>query len=100
MDLFEGLDASHNLLPKDGVVNYFGKLLPDKEANHYFDYLMKAIAWENDQALIYGKLILTKRKVAWYGDKEFDYTYSNTTKRALPWSAELLELKAIVEEKT
>ena len=100
MDLFEGLDASHNLLPKDGVVNYFGKLLPDKEANHYFVYLMKAIAWENDQALIYGKLILTKRKVAWYGDKEFDYTYSNTTKRALPWSAELLELKAIVEEKT
>ena len=100
MDLFDGLDASHNLLPKDGVVNYFGKLLPGKEANYYFDYLMKAIAWKNDQALIYGKLILTKRKVAWYGDKEFEYTYSNTTKRALSWSAELLELKAIVEERT
>ena len=100
MDLFDGLDASHNLLPKDGVVNYYGKLLPGKEANHYFDYLMKAIAWENDQALIYGKLILTKRKVAWYGDRQFEYTYSNTTKRALPWTAELLELKTMVEERT
>lgn len=100
MDLFDCLDASHNLLPKDGVVNYYGKLLSGKEAHHYFDYLLKAIAWENDQALIYGKLILTKRKVAWYGDKEFDYTYSNTTKRALPWTAELLTLKTMVEERS
>ncbi|AZP12364.1 alpha-ketoglutarate-dependent dioxygenase AlkB family protein [Undibacterium parvum] len=100
MDLFDDLDAAHNLLPKDGVVNYYGKLLPAKQADDYFACLMQSIAWENDQALIYGKLILTKRKVAWYGDKKFEYTYSNTTKHALPWTAELLELKALVEQRT
>nr|WP_314862586.1 alpha-ketoglutarate-dependent dioxygenase AlkB [uncultured Undibacterium sp.] len=100
MDLFDDLDASHNLLPKDGVVNYYGQLIAGKEANHYFECLMKTIAWENDQAFIYGKLILTKRKVAWYGDKEFEYTYSNRTKCALPWTAELIALKTIVEERT
>jgi alkylated DNA repair dioxygenase AlkB len=101
MDLFDNeIDYSKNLLPKDGTVNYYGKLLVNKEANHYFDNLLKTIEWRNDQAMIFGKRIETKRKVAWYGDTDFEYTYSNTTKRALPWTKELLELKSIVEEKT
>ena len=61
---------------------------------------MNSIQWENDQASIYGKLIITKRKVAWYADKDFDYTYSNVTKKALPWTKELLELKSITEINT
>ena len=101
MDLFNNeIDSSKNLLPKDGIVNYYGKLLTNKEANLYFDSLMNTIKWKNDQAIIYGKLIVTKRKVAWYGDTDFKYTYSNTTKRAIPWTKELLELKSIIEEKT
>lgn len=101
MDLFNNLiDGSENLLPKDGIVNYYGKVITHQEANYYFDRLLHTIEWKNDHALIYGKLIITKRKVAWYGDTSFEYTYSNTTKRALPWTKELLELKSIVEEKT
>ena len=101
MDLFNNeIDSSKNLLPKDGIVNYYGKLMTTPKANHYFDCLLNTIDWKNDQAIIYGKLIITKRKVAWYGDTDFEYTYSNTTKRALPWTTELLELKSIAEEKT
>lgn len=101
MDLFNNeIDSSKNLLPEDGTVNYYGKLLTDKEASHYFNCLMQTIEWKNDHAIIYGKLIITKRKVAWYGDTDFEYTYSNTTKRALPWTKELAQLKALVEEKT
>src|SRR5690606_40284895 len=51
-------------------------------------------------AIIFGKEIITKRKVAWYGDKPFEYTYSNTTKLALPWTKELLELKIKIETQT
>jgi alkylated DNA repair dioxygenase AlkB len=101
MDLFNiETDSTRNLLPKDGIVNYYGKLLTNQQANQYLDCLLNTIDWKNDQAIIYGKLIITKRKVAWYGDMDFEYTYSNTTKRALPWTKELLELKSIVEEKT
>ncbi len=100
MDLFNyEIDGSKNLLPKDGILNYYGKLLTNQEANRYFDCLINTIEWKNDQAIIYGKLIITKRKVAWYGDTYFEYTYSNTTKRALPWTKELLALKSLVEEK-
>jgi len=101
MDLFNNeIDGSKNLLPKDGVVNYYGKLLTHTQANQYFDCLNEKIEWKNDQTIIYGKLIVTKRKVAWYGDQDFEYTYSNTTKKALPWTKELLELKSIAEVRT
>jgi len=101
MKLFDiEVDSSKNLLPKDGTVNYYGKLFSEQEANYYLDSLFNSIKWKNDEAVIYGKLIITKRKVAWYGDKDFEYTYSNTTKTALPWTKELLELKAIIELKT
>jgi alkylated DNA repair dioxygenase AlkB len=100
MDLFNNeIDGLNNLLPKDGIVNYYGKLLTGKAATTYFDLLMSTIEWKNDQSIIYGKVIITKRKVAWYGDTNFEYTYSNTTKQALPWTSELLALKALVEEK-
>jgi alkylated DNA repair dioxygenase AlkB len=101
MDLFNpAIDENTNLLPKDGTVNYYGKLFSRDEADFYRDALLNSIEWKNDEAIIFGKLILTKRKVAWYGDKEFEYTYSNTTKKALPWTNELLALKKIIEEKT
>lgn len=99
MDLFSSeVDSKRNLLPKDGTVYYFGKILSLQNAQLYFDHLMSAIAWENDQAIIFGKHITTKRKAAWYGDRNFSYTYSNTTKFALPWTKELLELKLLVEQ--
>ena len=80
--------------------NYYGKVFSYLESNHYFESLIHAIEWKNDQTIIYGKIIITKRKVAWYGDTDFEYTYSNTTKRALPWTNDLLKLKSIAEEKT
>ncbi|MEP6628080.1 MAG: alpha-ketoglutarate-dependent dioxygenase AlkB [Ginsengibacter sp.] len=101
MDLFgNNVDEKINLLPKDGTVNYFGKIVTHAEANHYFDVLMKTISWKNDEAFIMGKHIITKRKVAWYGNDQYSYTYSKITKQALLWTKDLAELKKMVEEKT
>ncbi len=94
------IDQNKNLLPKDGTVNYYGRLLNQQEATDYYNSLLKNIEWKNDVAIIFGKRIETKRKVAWYAEKPFEYTYSNNTKLALPWTKELLELKKLVEQKT
>ena len=99
MDLFSDNQIT-NLLPYDGTVLYYGTLMTQAEANHYFNELYNNIEWKHDEAVIFGKHLITPRKVAWYGDQEFNYTYSNTTKKALPWTKELLELKKIAEEKT
>lgn len=101
MELFDFIHDPHfNWLPKDGTVNYYGKILTKEEADHFYLNLLEKIDWKNDEAIIFGKKILTKRKVAWHGDKDFNYTYSKSTKTALPWSEELLLLKNKIEEKT
>ena len=97
MQLFQP-DASQNLLPYDGEVHYYGQLIDFLSANRFYDDLMKNIAWENDVAIMFGKRIVTKRKVAWYGEKPFSYTYSNNTKYALAWTDSLLILKNKIEK--
>jgi alkylated DNA repair dioxygenase AlkB len=97
MNLF-GVDTEQNLLPNNGTVNYFGPVLTPKLADHFYHQLLNTIDWRNDEARIFGKQYITKRKVAWYGDFGYSYTYSNSTKVALPWTQDLLELKKVVED--
>ena len=101
MKLFETIiDDTQNLLPKDGIVNYYGKVLTKLDADAFLNVLLNTISWENDQAVIFGKHLTTKRKVSWYGDKAFEYTYSGKTKNALPFTPNLSKLKQLVEQKT
>jgi alkylated DNA repair dioxygenase AlkB len=89
-----------NILPEGGTVYYYGtsyqyRTILQEDADRYFELLLHNTPWKNDEVVIFGKKIVTKRQVAWYGD--MDYTYSNTTKKALPWTPELLSLKRMAE---
>lgn len=92
--------TSNNLLPYDGEVYYFGKLLSEQEAQRYFKALLDAIDWKPDEVIMFGKKIVTKRKTGWYGTEEFEYTYSKVTRKAKLWTPELKQLKKTIEEKT
>ena len=99
MNLFsDNIDKSLNILPKDGEVLYYGAIFSTEKQKHFFDTLLQEIFWEHDEVFIFGKKIITKRKVAWYGDSEFLYTYSKNTKKALIWTPALLVLKKEVEK--
>jgi alkylated DNA repair dioxygenase AlkB len=99
MDLFNQ-EKIINILPFDGIADYHGLVMKQKEADEYLSRFLDTIAWKNDEAIIYGKHFVTKRKVAWYADAEYQYTYSNTTKQALLWTPQLLSLKSLAEELT
>ena len=96
MDLFTP-DSETNLLPFDGVVNYHGPVMSTETAANYYEAMSSRVPWEHDEVVIFGKRIVTARKVAWVG--EVSYSYSGTTKQALPWSEELRALKTMVEER-
>jgi Alkylated DNA repair protein len=81
-------------------VNYYGQIYSDQEAAELATQLWETIGWQHDQALIFGKLITTKRQYAWFGDLPFQYTYSKLTKEAQPWIPLLLEIKHKVEKLT
>ena len=74
-----------NLLPKDGTVEYLGKIFTEEQSSVYYVKLMNEINWQNDIVKIFGKEIITKRKVSWYGDLPFQYKYSGKTKIAENW---------------
>lgn len=98
MKLFTSIaDPTRNLLPYDGEAYYFGSLFAAKEADDLMARLVDTVAWRNDELVLFGKKITTKRKVAWYGDQPFAYRYSGATKTALPWTEDLLSIKRIVE---
>ncbi|HSA72934.1 MAG TPA: alpha-ketoglutarate-dependent dioxygenase AlkB [Nitrososphaeraceae archaeon] len=82
----------------DGAAYYYGKIFTFDEENGYFHSLLQNIPWKNDEVVVFGKHIVTKRKTAWYGDSKYEYIYSNTIKQALPWTRELVNLKQIVEK--
>ena len=98
MELF-AIKNQQNRLPYDGCAHYYGPIITPREADDYFNILMSQINWEFDEAIIFGKRIITKRKVAWYGDSPYSYTYSKVTKHALPWTPTLKIIKALIEEK-
>jgi len=85
-------------LDSDGVAYYHGKIFTTDEADGYFHSLLQNIPWKNDEVVIFGKQIVTKRKIAWYGDSNYLYIYSNSVKQALPWTRELVNIKQIVEK--
>lgn len=99
MNLFDDLpNFPISILPIDGITEYYGRVFSSEECEKYYQYLFSQIPWENDEAVIFGKLIYTKRKVAWFGEKQFEYTYSKRTKYAKLWTPELLALKQRCEE--
>ncbi len=97
MDLFNQ-NIVQNILPFDGEAIYHGLVIDKKQCDFYFQKLFNEIPWENDQAIVFGKHYITKRKVAWFGDKEYNYKYSGVTKQAHIWTPELLQLKQKIEK--
>lgn len=99
MNLFDN-PTDQNLLPQDGQVIYFGVIFDTNQSKEYFDKLLTNIIWQKDELVIFGKKIVTERKMAWYGDSGQTYTYSGITRKPLKWTKELLEIKQIVEKHT
>lgn len=99
MDLFSS-ETVKNILPFDGITNYHGVVFNKKQCEFYYRKLLETIDWKNDEAIIFGKKIITKRKVAWYGESAFSYKYSGIIKTANIFTKELLQLKKIVEKES
>ncbi len=89
-----------NLLHQDGIALYYKKAIPENQIKPIFDELLNHISWENERVVMFGKEIITKRKVAFHSDSSIAYTYASRTKIGLPWKETLIILKNIVESIT
>lgn len=88
------------IINKDGIALYHGNVMSAEDLAIKLSELLNNIAWQQDQIIMFGKAITTKRKVAFYADDKIDYTYSNVKKKGLPWTTELLQIKSLIESRT
>ena len=89
-----------NIINKDGHAHYYGTIMNTEENHYYFNELFHKIDWVNENVMMFGKEIVTKRKVAFYADKGINYTYSHKTKKSSDWTPLLLDLKQLVSDYT
>ncbi len=89
-----------NILNQDGIALYHEKVIPDDQIKQLYNELLNNINWENERVVMFGKEIITKRKVAFYSDNSIAYRYSSKTKIGLPWNDTLIALKNIAESIT
>jgi alkylated DNA repair dioxygenase AlkB len=92
-------DTKTNILPYDGCVFYIPNYLDNILEKNVFDKLFFELDWQPDQALIYGKNIVTKRKIVWFSDNLATFSYSGITRISKPWDQLVLKIKKNIEQK-
>ncbi len=81
------------------IIKYDGNLylaqnyLPTVQANALLSALLKQLDWQDESIRIYGKTILSPRRVCWYGDPDAIYTYSGIRHVPRPWPSLLMHLR-------
>ena len=94
----EPSDRMLNVLPKDGCADYYPEVYSELKCAELMNHLQQALLWEQDQLVMFGKSVTTRRKVSWVGDPKCAYTYSGVKKQPQEWTSELLLIKAKLEE--
>ena len=89
-----------NILPQDGIALYYDKIIADEQVKQLYDALFNNIHWENERVIMFGKEIITKRKVAFFSDPSISYRYASKTKIGLPWTSTLITIKNRIESIT
>ena len=78
-------------------VKYIENFFNLDESQLYMRQLTQSVLWRREKIKMWGKEIVTKRRIAWYADDGKSYTYSGSTFFPSQWNNVLLQLKEKVE---
>src|ERR1700761_4428479 len=80
-------------LKDGGEVELIPDFVPPAERGALFAAIDAAVAWQQTQIKIAGRLIAEPRLTAWIGDPDAVYTYSGRRNAPAPWPAVLQALR-------
>ncbi len=78
-------------------VKYIENFFNLDESQLYMRQLTQSVLWRSEKIKMWGKEIVTKKRIAWYADDGKSYTYSGSTFFPSQWNNVLLQLKEKVE---
>ncbi len=99
MSLFSFSDPILINIP-DGTLIYYPDFFAVKDANFYFNVLLRNIAWQQDTITVFGKTYLQPRLTALYANNDKPYSYSNINMLPHMFFSELDSIKSRVEAVT
>ena len=93
------MDKNSSLIKADNLsVKYIENFFDFDQSQLYMKHLTNDIKWKREKIRMWGKEIVTKKRIAWYADKGKSYTYSGSTFHPDQWNELLLEIKKHVEQ--
>lgn len=90
-------EASQNMLPFEGHINFYPGFFRVSEADEYMQHLLREVNWKQEPIKMFGKEILQPRLTAWFSSENKTYTYSGTTMVPQSWTNVLTQLKEKIE---
>lgn len=87
------------MLHSDGSAILYPEFLESTSADSILHELISTNSWEQQQLLMYGKIVEEPRLSTWHSNGQ-TYTYSGRARNAQPWSPTLLALREKCEEHT
>ena len=93
------LDKNSSLIKADNLsVEYIENFFDFDQSQLYMKHLTNDIKWKREKIRMWGREIITKKRIAWYADEGKSYTYSGSTFHPDQWNELLLEIKKHVEQ--
>ena len=93
------LDKNRSLIKADNLsVEYIENFFDFDQSQLYVKHLTNDIKWKREKIRMWGREIVTKKRIAWYADEGKSYTYSGSTFHPDQWNELLLEIKKQVEQ--
>ena len=93
------MDKNSSLINANNLsVKYIENFFDFDQSQLYMKHLTNDIKWKREKIRMWGKEIVTKKRIAWYADEGKSYTYSGSTFYPVQWDEVLLEIKKQVEQ--
>ena len=81
-------------------LEYFENVFNANESKIYIEKLFTKVEWRREKIIMWGKEIITKRRIAWYADKGKKYSYSGLTLEPDNWDKDLFHIKQRIQNIT
>lgn len=81
-----------------GSLQLYYPVFPPDKSQQLFESLLQKTPWRQDTIRMHGRNIAVPRLQAWHGDSASFYQYSGIRLKPEPWTNDLLQIKALVEQ--
>jgi alkylated DNA repair dioxygenase AlkB len=83
---------------RDADVEIHRTAIDGPAADRFFDHLVEATPWTQEETVMFGKKHQIPRLTSWHGDPLHTYSYSGIHNEPEPWTPALIEIRDLTQD--